>query len=83
VESALTADLAPWQQKFPDVKVEQLVRPGAAAGVLTDAAREALMVVVGTRGNGGFAGLRLGSVSQQVLHHATGPVLVARAPDEG
>jgi nucleotide-binding universal stress UspA family protein len=82
VTAALDADVAPWEAKFPDVKVEQLVRPGPAAGVLTDAAEEALMVVVGTRGAGGFAGLRLGSVSQQVLHHAPCPVLVARGPDE-
>jgi nucleotide-binding universal stress UspA family protein len=82
VESALAVDLTPWQAKFPEVRVEQRVRPGPPAGVLIDLAGDALLLVVGTRGSGGFAGLRLGSVSQQVLHHATCPVLVARGPEE-
>jgi nucleotide-binding universal stress UspA family protein len=49
---------------------------GGAAALLLDASRDALMVVVGSRGHGGFVGLLLGSVSSRVAEHATCPVLV-------
>lgn len=58
------------------VEVERRVLRGAPAGALLEAAEGATMLVVGSRGRGGFAGLLLGSVSQQVVHHATCPVVV-------
>lgn len=66
----------------PGVKVERRVVEGGAAMVLIDAAVDAELLVVGSRGRGGFAGLLLGSVAQQCLHHAPCPVVVVRsAPD--
>jgi nucleotide-binding universal stress UspA family protein len=55
----------------------QVVENSAAAAIL-DAAVGADLVVVGSRGHGGFAGLLLGSVSAQVIHHAPCPVLIVR-----
>jgi len=52
------------------------IRQGHPATVLLDASADALMVVVGSRGHGGFAGLLLGSVSARVAELATCPVLV-------
>jgi nucleotide-binding universal stress UspA family protein len=60
-----------------DVKTA-LVR-GHAANALLAAAEGADLLVVGSRGRGGFTGLLLGSVSNHVVHHATCPVVVVRA----
>ena len=62
----------------PDVPVEVVVREGRGSEVVLDESKGADMVVVGSRGRGGFAGLLLGSVSSQVVHHATCPVVVVR-----
>ncbi|MEK0096915.1 universal stress protein [Streptomyces sp. NPDC056002] len=62
-----------------DLVHERLVR-GNAAEVLVDAAEGAEMLVVGSRGHGGFRRALLGSVSQQVAHHAPCPVTIIR-PD--
>jgi nucleotide-binding universal stress UspA family protein len=52
---------------------------GQAAALLLKESEHASLVVVGNRGHGGFGSLLLGSVSQQVVHHAHCPVLVVRA----
>ncbi|HTJ33139.1 MAG TPA: universal stress protein [Dactylosporangium sp.] len=74
--AALDASLAPWLVRYPDVKVEALVAAGRAAKVLVGVSDTAQLVVVGSRGHGGFAGLLLGSVGQQLMHHAECPVLI-------
>jgi nucleotide-binding universal stress UspA family protein len=61
-----------------DVEIERQVVEGQAAAVLIDAAGPGDLLVVGSRGHGGFAGLLLGSVSQQCVHHARCPVVVVR-----
>ena len=66
----------------PSVAVERVVEQGAAADVLVQAAEHADLLVVGSRGRGGFAGLLLGSVSQQCAHHAACPVVIVRTPHE-
>jgi nucleotide-binding universal stress UspA family protein len=62
----------------PGVELERGVHEGPAAQVLVEAAQGAALLVVGSRGHGGFAGLLLGSVSQQCAHHAPCPVVIVR-----
>jgi nucleotide-binding universal stress UspA family protein len=71
---ALAAVLGP----DPSVKIDQEVIEGHPAQQLVAAAEGADLVVVGSRGHGGFAGMLLGSVSQHVSAHASCPVLVVR-----
>lgn len=60
------------------VHVRAVVQQGNAAQVLIDAAAGADLLVVGSRGHGGFAAALLGSVSQHCVHHAPCPVAVIR-----
>ncbi|WP_427891985.1 universal stress protein [Kribbella sp. GL6] len=62
--------------EHPDVRVETGLIGGAAAKTLVDAARDARLVVLGSRGLGGWSGLLVGSVAVQVTAHATCPVVV-------
>lgn len=63
-------------EKHPGLPVHWQFFDGTAGGVLSEASRTASMIIVGTRGHGGFGGLLLGSVSQTVLNRAVSPVLV-------
>jgi nucleotide-binding universal stress UspA family protein len=58
------------------VPIERITSCGGAAQLIIDAAKGADLVVVGSRGHGGFAGLLLGSVSHQVAHHSPCPVVI-------
>jgi nucleotide-binding universal stress UspA family protein len=84
-DAAQTALDATLQESIPEtdtVEVERRVVEGRAAAVLVDESRGADLLVVGSRGHGGFAGLLLGSVSQQCAHHAPCPVaIVHRTPE--
>lgn len=55
---------------------------GNASSVLLEASKAADLLVVGTRGRGGFARLLLGSVSSAIVHHAVSPVVIIPVPDE-
>jgi nucleotide-binding universal stress UspA family protein len=60
------------------LEIEKKVVEGQAAPALVEAARDASLLVVGSRGLGGFSGLLLGSVSQQCAHHATCTLVIVR-----
>jgi nucleotide-binding universal stress UspA family protein len=64
-----------------DVAVEPLVVRGPAARVLLHAAEQADLLVVGSRGRGGFQRLLLGSVSHQAASHSPVPVMIVPPPD--
>lgn len=74
----LAEALAGWREKHPDVTVRQDLGYGRPAPILVDRGSTAQLLVVGSRGRGGFRGLLLGSTSQAILHHATCPVAVVR-----
>ena len=60
------------------VQIEKITARTLPAEALLDASKDADLVVVGSRGHGGFASLLLGSVSSQIAHHASCPVLIVR-----
>lgn len=64
-----------------DLAVERVTPIGHAASELCEAARGADLLVIGSRGLGGFRGLLVGSVTQQVVAHAPCPIVVVVPPD--
>jgi nucleotide-binding universal stress UspA family protein len=64
------------------LEIERAAIEGPAVQTLIEAARGAELLVVGSRGRGGFVGLLLGSVSQQVAQHPPCPVVILPPPDE-
>ncbi|MDI3313916.1 MAG: universal stress protein [Mycobacterium sp.] len=77
-EETLAERLAGWRDRYPDVTVHRVVVANRPAQHLLERADSAQLVVVGSHGRGGFAGMLLGSVSTAVVHAARTPVIVAR-----
>ncbi len=76
----LVAEMAaPYIDKADGPTIKTGVSYGHPGSVLIDLSEDADMVVVGSRGHGGFRGLLLGSVSTYVVHHARCPVTVVPA----
>jgi nucleotide-binding universal stress UspA family protein len=76
VDKQLSAAVA--ETDTDGVEVHQHVVHGSPESMLMDAAEHADLLVVGERGRGGFAGLRLGSVAEQIMRHAPCTVVVVR-----
>ncbi|MER7014465.1 universal stress protein [Saccharopolyspora sp. NPDC000359] len=74
----LAERLAGWREQHPDVPVRRVVERDRPVRYLVEHAKEAQLVVVGSRGRGGMTGMLLGSTSRALLHVAPCPVLVAR-----
>ena len=76
----LSERLAGWQETYPDVPVTPVLIHQDPGRWLVDQSTSGQLIVVGSRGRGGFAGMLLGSVSSTVVQAAAVPVIVARQP---
>lgn len=77
-EETLAERLAGFTERYPDVTVTRIVEPHQPTANLLRLAESAQLVVVGSHGRGGFAGMVLGSVSATVARVSRTPVIVAR-----
>jgi nucleotide-binding universal stress UspA family protein len=79
-EETLAERLAGWQERYRDVGIRRQIEIGEPARPLIEASERAQLIVVGSHGRGGFAGMLLGSVGAAVVNRARIPVIVARQP---
>jgi len=77
-ERVLSAAISETVDAACPVKVSATARQGNPAQILLEAAKNADLLVVGSRGHGGFTEALLGSVSQHCVHHAACPVVIIR-----
>lgn len=77
-DKTLAESLAGWQERYPEVTVHRVVEFEDPARQLLDRSEKAQLVVIGSHGRGGFAGMLLGSVGTAVAQEARVPVIVAR-----
>jgi nucleotide-binding universal stress UspA family protein len=77
-QTMLETIVQPEADRHPSLTIRARVIEGHPAEALVEASRSADLVVVGSRGHGGFAGMLLGSVSQHCAAHAASPVLIWR-----
>jgi nucleotide-binding universal stress UspA family protein len=79
VGEMLTERLSRYRNRYPDVHVQQVVMDDRPTTHLLRLSETAQLVVVGSHGRGGFAGMALGSVSTAMAHTSRTPVIVARS----
>ncbi|MGB5113156.1 MAG: universal stress protein [Mycobacterium sp.] len=79
-DEILAERLSGWQDRYPGVTIHRDVVCDRPAHQLIEKSQDAQLVVVGSHGRGGFAGMLLGSVSAAVIQSARIPVIVARRP---
>ncbi|MFE3289192.1 universal stress protein [Rhodococcus sp. NPDC059234] len=81
-EASLAECLAGFGENFPDVAVRRVVVQDRGLQALIEFSKQSQLVVVGSRGRGGFASLLLGSTSRALLHSVTSPLMIVRRPEQ-
>lgn len=79
-EARLSESLAGWSEKYPEVEIRRAVVQDRPVRYLTEISAAASLVVVGSRGRGGFTGMLLGSTSRALLHTCQCPMMTVPTP---